>query len=422
MLCNSSCKRNAETWKDCDEVLSTDVIPLKIDKAYYVDKYSNLFSEVHYVPLEETRNSIVGEVSQLEITKDGDYVVFDSNSGAIFRFASDGRFLNNIGFRGAGENEYILPVDMAYDPYYDKVLVWDNGKSAILTFGMDGKMESKIQLPWIIARFGVIDKDYLICFMNNGENVREKERATNYKVIKRDGTIVKEFGEYGADKAGFCPAPGFTFSYQQGRCLCLPPLSSTLYCVEDNQLNTIVTFDLLDKAIPQEWMTGPVREFRETMKSYPHLIEIFSVFETQQYYFVGLVRDRQLIQCQIQKDTEKVKSVSVAIMNDLFGIAGGTNVIYADNNHLYYSVDPASFRSTNDWVQSIPEDVNLKEAYLMRADVMSSLLSRAYGKASASLYIDSLKSTNFEWHSGEREFIGEMAKRSNPIIQICTLK
>lgn len=100
MLCNSSCKRNAETWKDCDEVLSTDVIPLKIDKAYYVDKYSNLFSEVHYVPLEETRNSIVGEVSQLEITKDGDYVVFDSNSGAIFRFASDGRFLNNIGFRG----------------------------------------------------------------------------------------------------------------------------------------------------------------------------------------------------------------------------------------------------------------------------------------------------------------------------------
>lgn len=93
-----ACSNGGNAQTACDRVWSGNRYILKMDRPYYVDKFSNLFSEVRYVPLEETRNSIVGTVSKMEITKEGDIIVFDSKAGGVFRFASDGKFLNNIGF------------------------------------------------------------------------------------------------------------------------------------------------------------------------------------------------------------------------------------------------------------------------------------------------------------------------------------
>ncbi len=241
LVCGISCQRNTEK-KENNAI--ANVYPLKINKQYYIDKFSNIFKDVSYVALEETRNSMIGEITKLEITNDDDIVVFDALAGAVFRFSSEGRFLNNIGFRGAGENEYAIPADIAYNSFTNEVLVWDNGKSAILIYELNGELKSKIQIPWIISKFGILDKDRVVCYMNNGENVRNGEKATNYKIIKRDGTIEAEFGEYGVEKSGFSPAAEHAFCFQQGRCLHLPPCSNSIYTFDDDSLIPIATFDL----------------------------------------------------------------------------------------------------------------------------------------------------------------------------------
>ena len=47
-------------------------------------KYSDLYSDVRYVPLEYTQNSMVGNVHEMLITKNNDIVILDYYAKAIF--------------------------------------------------------------------------------------------------------------------------------------------------------------------------------------------------------------------------------------------------------------------------------------------------------------------------------------------------
>lgn len=416
-----SCSRKTNPSSDYNSMLSDTVFTLKIDRPYYIDKFSNLFSEVRYVVLEETQNSIVGEITKMEITKNGDFIVFDMQSGSVFRFAYDGKFLNNIGFRGAGENEYVLPWDIAYDPYSDKVLVWDNGKSAILAYGMDGKIESKIQLPWIIDKLGVIDQENLICYMNHGESVSEGDKGTNYKLIKRDGTVVKEFGVYGSEMNDFRPA-SMGFCTQLEKCLHLPPFSSTLYAVEGDSLNAVATFDLQENAIPKEWIRGSHRDLRTKLKDHPNLIEISSVYETSQYYLLNMTRNHVHWLGIVDKSDHSLKSVCTHVINDMFGMVGNTNLIYAYDDKVCFEIEPSSFENERLFLNSIPAGCSIKDAILKEKDAIYENTASMFGADAAVAHVDSLKSANFKLSPGERELISEMSQKSNPIIQVCKLK
>ncbi len=421
-LFNISCQRGTDCKRDCDKVLSKVVVSLKIDKDLYVDKYSNLYSNVQYVPLEETRNSIIGAVSALEIANDSSFIVFDNNAGAVFRFSPQGKFLNNVGFRGPGENEYILPMDVKYDPFYNKVLVWDNGKRSILTYGIDGKMEFQIRLPWYIYSFGIIDKDYLVCYMNNCEDIRGDEKGTNFKIIKRDGTIVEEFGEYGTEKSDFRPSAEHTFCFQNGRCLCFPPFSNTLYEMESDSMKAIATFDLLENAIPSEGLCGQYPDFRDKLRKYPDMIEISSVFESDQYYFLNMVKRGPALLCIINKETKKIRCLSSLFINDMYGTIEQSLLKYVYDNKLYFIVDPIEFEAKRTFLEKMPGGMEIKDGYMREKDAICSMLERLYGDNDSNIYIDSLKTTNFKLAPGEYEFIEEMSHKTNPIIQICTLK
>ncbi len=419
LVCGISCQRNTEK-KENNAI--ANVYPLKINKQYYIDKFSNIFKDVSYVALEETRNSMIGEITKLEITNDDDIVVFDALAGAVFRFSSEGRFLNNIGFRGAGENEYAIPADIAYNSFTNEVLVWDNGKSAILIYELNGELKSKIQIPWIISKFGILDKDRVVCYMNNGENVRNGEKATNYKIIKRDGTIEAEFGEYGVEKSGFSPAAEHAFCFQQGRCLHLPPCSNSIYTFDDDSLIPIATFDLKDNAIPEEWLCGSHRDLRKKIKEYPNIIEITAVYETSKYYLLKLVRNHFGLFCMVQKDTKNIKCIATEFFNDIYGMVQSSSLTYAYNDKLYFTFEPSSFEEKSQYLQSIPKCEGIKEAMMKEREVECAVKACIYGSDGASAYIDSLESTTFKLAPGEQEFIKETAQKSNPIIQICTLK
>lgn len=422
MMFNIACQRQSASYKDVDKITSNNIIPLKIDRALYVEKYSNIFRDVQYIPLEETRNSIVGVVSSLEITNSGDFIVFDNHLKAVYRFASDGKFLNNIGFRGPGENEYILPMDVKYDPFYDKILIWDNGKRSILTYGMEGKVEYQIQLPWYIYSIGVVDKDYLICYMNNSEDIRGGELGTNYKIIKRDGTIVREFGEYGIEKSKFRPSAEHTFCFQQGRCLCFPPFSSTLYCVESKSLKPLVTFNLSENAIPQEWQRGSYQDFREKIRKRPDLVEIMSCYETDRYYVLNMLKAGPALLCLINKETGEIRSLSSYSINDIYGMVESTNIKSVHDNKIYFVTESMEYSSRMNMLESVTEGACIKDVYLRQKDAISSFLDFVFDENSSSTYFDSLKTTNHNLIHGECEIIEKLANHNNPIIQVCTLK
>ena len=418
LLCCGACKQSTENKA---EQQSENIIPIRFDKPYYVNKFSYLFSKVRYVPLEETPNSILGDITELMVTNNGDFIVFDALCDGVFRFAPDGKFLNKIGVKGRGPNEYVLPWDVEYDPFTNKVLVWDYGTHSILTYALDGKMEHKIKLPWVIEKMGVMDKEHLICYMNHGEFLKEGETAYNYKVIRRDGAIVKEFGEYGAEMNGFCPSKTNVFWRQLGRCLCQPPFSNTLYSVENGTLEPVVTFDFLENNIPEEWKKSPYEDFKQKMKNNLHMIKINQVFETEKYFLLRHNRNGGYVYYTVvEKETKEVRNITHDPINDLYGLAALNDLVNVHNNEAYFLLLPMAL--PDDLLNSLPEGEEFEEAYKKSIFKTKKRFIEAYGEEAVKIYADSLMSAEIKLHPGEKEFICRMAETSNPILQICTLK
>lgn len=89
--------------EDCDTTVNRIEIGEIEDGSVLL--YSELFSDVKYVPLEYTRNSLVGNVDKMLTTKDGGYLIFESSSKSVQLFDSIGHFKHSIGCCGHAENE-----------------------------------------------------------------------------------------------------------------------------------------------------------------------------------------------------------------------------------------------------------------------------------------------------------------------------
>lgn len=61
---------------------------------------------VEFIPLETDGAHLLGSTVDLNVV-DGSYIVTDYLNGNIFRYSRDGRFLNSIGRRGNGPEEYV---------------------------------------------------------------------------------------------------------------------------------------------------------------------------------------------------------------------------------------------------------------------------------------------------------------------------
>ena len=96
--------------------------------------YSQLFSAVEYIPLETTDESLLAEISRLDILDDGRILVFDGNKESVCLFGKDGEFLWKIGDRGNAYNEYSSIKDATYDRYNNQVIILDAVTNRLLFY------------------------------------------------------------------------------------------------------------------------------------------------------------------------------------------------------------------------------------------------------------------------------------------------
>ncbi len=107
-------KDNLETVYPLSETQTiTDISP-------YIDA-------VDFVQFEQTDNSLLGYISNLQIGRDGSLLVSDL-TGRFFRFDSHGKFLNTIGRRGRGPGEYTSASSICFSEDGTKMLVLSMGK------------------------------------------------------------------------------------------------------------------------------------------------------------------------------------------------------------------------------------------------------------------------------------------------------
>ncbi len=81
---------------------------------------SKLFSEVKYIPLETTKESLFGRIYRLIVTKDY-FIVFDRDTDAIYFFDKNGRFVKKYTYKG----------------YQIRSIEYDEAKNALFISGLN---------------------------------------------------------------------------------------------------------------------------------------------------------------------------------------------------------------------------------------------------------------------------------------------
>ena len=100
-------------------------------------KSSEYLRRVKYVPLETDSVCILGNIDKIKY-KDGILFINDRENG-MYAFDTTGHFLNRIGAKGRGPEEYLTATAFYIDPEKKHVVVVDGGNYRALAYSFDGQ-------------------------------------------------------------------------------------------------------------------------------------------------------------------------------------------------------------------------------------------------------------------------------------------
>ncbi|MBQ7237364.1 MAG: 6-bladed beta-propeller [Bacteroidales bacterium] len=216
------------------------VIPFNLeDNITTQPKYSDIYKDVSYILLDNRDEALFSDACSLLFTDQEELIVLDRIGNKILRFDANGLFLNTIGIRGRAENEYLEARNICYDEYNRWVLINDNYKQCILCYTLNGEYVKKIPIGHYINGFCVLDKNYLVCYVDYWHEKNNSARKNNLTVIDHKGNVVNT---YFRNKKDFESSDAYVFLSDGQDAFFFPPQSTTLFRLQ------------MDEAIPYCFM------------------------------------------------------------------------------------------------------------------------------------------------------------------------
>ncbi len=134
-----------------NKIDSSQIKTIRLDPKQALGRnVSDVFEQVKYIPLETTKESTVGEITQLEVL-DNRLIVFDIDTWAIYIFDGEGCYLNKITARKVGElnkaneqNTGNIFNGFNITTKNGKEVIDIRSKNSVLRFNTDGKFIEKI--------------------------------------------------------------------------------------------------------------------------------------------------------------------------------------------------------------------------------------------------------------------------------------
>ena len=367
---------------------------------------SDVFSSVEYVPLDSELSNIC-EITKLNRTPKGDYIVYDRRNLAIIRFDNNGRFVNYIGEQGHASNEYIKPIDVVYDPYNDQMLVWDNPRKKIMIYNINGSFISDLDIPWYTGVLSVVDNEHLLVCTDNLDSDKSKlSDGAKYEfvLIKRDGTIEKSFEGTADLSRGFQLSLDKTFSGECDNINCHMEYSPIVYKFVDKELKPFYGFYFKGNGMPKEWLSYDYEKYKSVKSTNKDVMYCYRFFDTPNYYVMNIIKDMIYFCVQSHEPVNNVIHYGNRLVNDLTGdkIIDNNALLYINliltnviDNKCYFVVEPTCFQELLLILQQKKADMQFTH-----------------------------KGNLSECEDIERaiEFCQKFANNFNPILVVCTLK
>lgn len=183
-----SCSKGDQKGQDDDNLQTISIKEGEISQI--ADK--DVFNAIHFVKLETTDSCLIGgQIEQLEIFDDKIYIL-DKNA-QIFVFDRSGKFVQRIGKRGLGPEEYVNATHFYIHPYEKCFCVYDASTSYIIRYALDGAYlnRTKAQIDHkniIVTHINLLDKEHVLIQPDNSPT-----SLYNYVVLKEADGITQSY-------------------------------------------------------------------------------------------------------------------------------------------------------------------------------------------------------------------------------------
>jgi hypothetical protein len=189
------------------------------------------FYDVKYVPLETDTTCFLGKHSMFQIYKDEIIVSVTNPKTSIFRFNSDGKFLNSIGRKGRGPGEYsgnISRFDINNKHFFAHV------DKKVMKYELEGQYVGSEKITsledFLIPRLARIGEAYYFC---EGDNYL-KHTNTKFELQRVKNKVVEKFFELPNELKSM--QWGNIFSFSGDKIFYAPFANDTIYELSESKI------------------------------------------------------------------------------------------------------------------------------------------------------------------------------------------
>ena len=219
---------------------------------------SELIHEVTFIPLEIERYGMIASDMEMKVDRDQYFILDDKFTQCVYRFGSDGKFLNNICEQKSAtktSDEPVLsnPAKFNLDPNRKRIEIYNFENSTISRFHYDGKKEGQISFSTTPSDFVRNKKgDY---WVYTGWN----NSTTQYRLLKLDDkgkTIDRKMRLL----SKCTPTEGFAFYTDDDNVYLWELLGNTAYLIKNDEITPRYLFDFGIYSLPLNYHILPGEE------------------------------------------------------------------------------------------------------------------------------------------------------------------
>ena len=250
--------------------MSTDVIYL-----------GDHIKDIKLVPLETTKESIIGEITQLMVYNDRIYIR-DHVSNFLLIFDINGKYISKINTVGHGPGEYVQLDYFHIDFERNELILTDLMSYYVLRYDINGKFIKKIKIPiWIEGIAPYHDGGYVLN-TNYRDNSHTLEKEHKILFVDSMMNITHSFFPYKSEninKARFLmPNNAAVYLYNKTYHL-FSPFSDTIFSIMPEKLIPSYSINIENNMFDQSYLNKP-EQLKEYMERGSGYFALNNVFET----------------------------------------------------------------------------------------------------------------------------------------------
>ncbi|MDR2406701.1 MAG: 6-bladed beta-propeller [Bacteroidales bacterium] len=236
-----SCAKNKKTQISDIPVLK--ISDLKIVKSLEFED-PDYFDKVEFIKLETTNESILGEITQMEIFENHIYIL-DSKGISLKKFDLTGKYLQDIGRIGLGPGEYIAITVFYINPVLKTINIFDPMKESILQYDFLGKHVKTIKLDvsdfTFVSRLSMLNNnDEIFCF-----SYANWESNCEFSILNEKNYKGKCIYQYPVktDKQMSFQITNHTYTVRNGEVHYVLMFSDTIYSYSKNEISKLLVVE-----------------------------------------------------------------------------------------------------------------------------------------------------------------------------------